>query len=753
MFSFYGGKQGKDFRIKHIFKSRYGIGFDSLENDLRLGWTSEIAAEDYVVISYGKIGEQDSEYNTNRTRDEKVDGINYNSTLWEKVYDEVTGLNTGGFSYRLISQMTGNTPNISIKIADQPLDADEEPYIEYNNKNIDSPSLILHLPQSQVFEVKDLVLKNAKTDPELVYDNTNINRPTLTFKLPRSQVLRMLDMIALPAGQSPQVIYDDTTDVNNPSIQFKIPKSQKLSLIQGDILNADQNPQVIYDDTTNINEPTIKINLPRSQVFNIIQGSSLDADQEPKMTYDDTQINSPEITFQLPVSQVIQDAIVEEVLEAGESPEVRLDTTSEGSSVNKPILKFKLPKTQQFIKSNVTSNSIDADQSPTVDFDETTDPSKPKLVFSIPVAQVMAAPESETVGPQIDPSVQLSDTTTVNNPKLKFNLPRAVKFYSGTALTGNDPNESYTLNNNNYLSGDYYININNGFIYKIESISEDGATVTAKYITCIIAPIPEITTSAINPYTDNGNINNPLVERELTNNGWKLNFSLPQAPSIGSSFSFVGPSESGEVQRTISSSGVTFAFKIPTGSRFYTGTDIASPPTQARPGDLYLNVLTGEVYALFDDGIWAKQAGTLKGPTGEALAIAQNFVTTLSEDTLENGVNYIKSQLGSSYIYKNEEIFGFTQVTEEGNIAYWYYCFNPTNDSWGRVQLTGNAINYSIEESFYDGEETKTYSTSYINSLINSNDQNKISTAYSKEKIDSDFAWGQWDTDGNIKLT
>ncbi len=653
--------------------------------------------------------------------------------------------------------MTGNTPTIDVSVGD-PVNAGQSPEIDYNNDNPDEPQLTLHLPMTQKIDFQDLVELPAKSSPQAEYDDTqDINNPKLTLKIPKTQVLGLKDpaVITLDAGKEPEIIFDDITDVNNPTLQFKLPTTQKIG-IRRPITKPDvgTDPDVNIDNN-DINNPKLVFTIPKSQKINAQPLEKLDAGDEPEMIWDETEdVNNPKLTFKIPKSQAIQTAVLEEALEVGEDPKVRLDIgANEGDSgdINNPILKLKLPKSQEFVAENVSAVSppLDADQPPTVNMDTSESKSKPKLVFSLPRAQVMVAPDKEIVGPAEDPNVIFADDSTVNNPKLKFIIPRATKFYYGNLLDNNTIEQTITdATFVGYKPGDYYINITTGFIHEVKEVA--GTTVKFHYVACLQAPDPEVNdVEVLDPYSDTyGTPTKPTVSQSVSENGWSLTFGLPKAPTVTATAPvFVGSTEEGSLIQTITKTGITLTFTIPAGARLYSG---ANFPITARPGDLFLNSQTGEIYSYFKTNGWQKQEGNLKGPQGDALHIAGSFSTNLNPNELDNGVNYIKAQLGSSYVYKNDEVFSFTQTNTDGTvISYWYFCYDTVNDKWDRVQLTGNTANL-IEQDYYTGADVKAYSTKYVNTLINNSADNKTKTTYSKDKIEQMISWGHWNRNGDI---
>lgn len=181
MNSFYGGSPGRSFTIDWIFQSRYGEG-NSIEEDLKMGWKSPIAVDSFVVVSYGTAS--DSTYDSLFLKDIELSGKSYNSTLWQKSYDESQETNNGLY-YRLIMSMTGNTPHIQVGETVS-LNADQMPDVKLDNSEIDKPILTFELPQSQILQNPKLKVLDPEVNPSIVLDSSDINKPRYDFSIPRA---------------------------------------------------------------------------------------------------------------------------------------------------------------------------------------------------------------------------------------------------------------------------------------------------------------------------------------------------------------------------------------------------------------------------------------------------------------------------------------------------------------------------------------------------------------------------------------
>lgn len=762
--SFYGGPSGKDFTISWIFSARYGAG-NTMQNDIGMGWKSPIAVGSYTVISYGQPGTSDYEYYLSQDlNDEANQGLSFNSTLWQKVYDE-NKTTDNGIGYKLIMSMAGHTPRIQFITPIDVLDADQPPNIIYNNENPDAPTIKLQLPRQQVLSViKPALILNADQEPDIEYNDDDINNPTLTFKLPKSQILSMNPLETLKANQEPEVVFDNS-DINNPKITFKLPKSQVISMEEPvTVLNADQDPNVVLD-STDIDKPKLIFSIPKSQIIDLAETEVLNANELPSTELNIDDINNPVIKFKLPQSQQIQLGTVTWI-KANEQPKITLDI----DDINHPKLNFQLPISQTIQPG--TTTVLNADEKPSFQIDST-DPDNPVFNLRLPQSQVMQDPTTIVMAPLNDPSVTLNKTD-INRPQLQFQLPRAIRFYYGNLL-GERTGGPFTITSDAFVDygvGDYYINANTGFIYMVKEKPDDTICVF-EYVACIQSPLPDVVAVGISPYTAQGGQNAPTVTRTFTNTqqtSWKITFGIPKAPKPVLETSFVGPTEEGEASVSIlNPDSMKFKFAIPRGSKIFSDMSLIEENQLhhhvegAQKGDMCINPSSGKIFIQTATDVWTSQAGSLKGPKGDALHIVKSYEFT--SDDGEDKLNIISVLVEEDFLAdktfwedsdgdgvvdtprmpKDDEIISVTwkQVGNDVNdISYWYY-YNEV-DKWQRVQLTAGFFSSIMTE--YDPENSfnKLYSTGYINSLIGGNipveDYNK--KTFSVDQLLAMFEWG-----------
>ena len=208
MYSFYGGQAGKPFVISTIFSNKI-----EMVSDLQMRWSSNIMPGEIVLISYGSYDLVDADnsdktqYQTNYDIDYPIYGKNYNGTLWEKIYYEPTEEDienlldsdfvvdndpggTGfedvtdsrgyailmdnqevifysrdyGLGYKLITSMTGMTPELGVADPTIILGPLEDPDVEIDISNVNNPELQFYLPRAVRFFFGDLLGQDTMPD-------------------------------------------------------------------------------------------------------------------------------------------------------------------------------------------------------------------------------------------------------------------------------------------------------------------------------------------------------------------------------------------------------------------------------------------------------------------------------------------------------------------------------------------------------------------------------------------------------------
>ena len=497
MNSFYGGPAGKSFAIKQVFTSKNGLT-NSLAQDLALGWFSLIGVGDYVVVSYGLPSEEN--YEIFKKIDLDAEGVSYNSTLWEKCYDENNKQAENGLSYKLIASLTGNTPKFKIKTPVTVLDAGKQPDVKVDNTDVDQPVLEFSLPQGQVLSMKQPVNKlNANEDPRVVYSEEDINKPTLEFFLPQSQVIQSAQLEeTLPVGSTPEVRLDSTGEdgVNHPVIKFKLPASQKIdpTRVTTHEINADQEPRVEFG-VADPNNPTLDFYLPQSQILAQPVTVELGPDGVPHVTLDSRQINSPQYTFELPRAVKFYYGTLLGRSEGGpftETDEAFAEYGVGDYYINVPsgyIYKVTAVEAEQnqatftYVAclqapkpaagaSPVAPYTYNIDHydptNPTVDMAVSEEDHTWSLTFRLPKMPVPDV-DKDFIAAPADPGsvgVEISDENTV---KFNFKIPRGSRLFNGTEA----PSAIDEAKN-----GDYYLNTTTGKLSKFNGSAWEEQTGT-----------------------------------------------------------------------------------------------------------------------------------------------------------------------------------------------------------------------------------------------------------------------------------
>ena len=495
MQSFYGGPAGQSFEIKQIFSSYYGP--NGAQEDLTKGWASSISVGEFVMVSYGKTGE--TEYWTNYNYDiDSGDKKNLNSTLWQKVYDESAGTNSG-LTYKFITSCTGNTPKITVTLPARVLNANEEPKVETDLSNPDLPVISFELPQSQILSVDQTSVLNANEEPSVEYDDDNINHPRLHFNIPQSQVIQKeAEVTVIEAGGTPTVILDTEADVNRPTLKFQLPATQEFlsDNIKHTVLNANGSPSVsfTYNEEDTLHEhPILNFELPRSQVMGApeteVQGPKVD----PSVENVSEDVNAPRFKFNLPRAVAFYCGDLLGRRPTTESPDETYtvtDTSFESYEigdcyVNAPTgfvytviakndnttCKFKYQACLLSPLPSITAGGIN----PYVQGESGYDSAVPRvdrilntngtvkwqLKFGLPQAPKFAV-SSSFVGSAQQGTVS-SKITNENTVTLNFEIPAGSRLFAGLEITANGA----TTTIDGAKPGDVYLNSGTGVLYTL----------------------------------------------------------------------------------------------------------------------------------------------------------------------------------------------------------------------------------------------------------------------------------------------
>ena len=441
MYSFYGGRKGQDFSIAMVFSTRV-----EMETDLTKGWTSPIPVTSYVMISYGLPS--DPNYATYRDQDIEAYGVSYNSTLWQKIYNEDEDMTANGLSYQLIASLTGNTPRISIE--------------------------------------KPITVLNADEDPDVDINSTNPDDVVVTFKLPQSQVITQATTTPIDADQNPSVDMD-VSNINQPILEFQLPVAQQIQQGNTEVLNANENPSFEID-SSNINQPILSFKLPQAQVMaqpNLVIGAP---NVNPAISWDESNINSPRITFTLPqaVEFFYGDLLGERTEGTYELTDASFEDYNVGDYYINAATGFIYLITQkngntcafQYVASiqqplpEITTSSMAPYQESGGDYI----PSNPvvtrtltndegtawALDFALPQAPTFSSTFT-FVGVDEQGNVETDEVST-SEVQIALTIPRGAKLFAGTEVSG----VSQVIIEG-AKPGDVYLNTSTGYLYKLDS--------------------------------------------------------------------------------------------------------------------------------------------------------------------------------------------------------------------------------------------------------------------------------------------
>ena len=752
--SFYGGQSGKDFKISAIFRNK-----SELIADLNKRWNSSINVGELVLISYGlpamdsirdengnllPMPDSKSEFMINKNSDWEKFKKTYNSTLWIKIYKEESKLSQEyeelltiekefiaandssakdfGLGYALLASFTGETPYLQLN--HEVINADKTPLISPDKDSTpEVPKYTLHLPQSQV----------------LTEENFSYN-----FVDPMAN--NELVHVSIDYKADPNVPDKDQTkgSINRPSLDMTFPFPWKFHL-DFDHINANQ-------DATGV--LTNRKELP---------DGSYTEDSETK----DTKY----FTVRFPKAYQVDRTVKVEDIKTGETPTAFIDKlldipNDEASWRDGSVMK-------------VTYNAP-----------------RPQKIRPQDVKRVVVAPETypSIIWNEKNTYNTTDDSGTPEHPELTFNLPRAAKHIFGDEEPALQPQGNYLfvankdnpdlspslIKNLQIKIGDYYIWRETGdiwVIYEIDGTVPDKSdtgeyvsinSISLRYEACLAGlmeqPKVDYTDSYINISEDQitAEVNKPQITLQYKDETNKRHpyyqFNLPLMPNIEVDYHSVGSAETSTLKQTFTARATLFDFTVADGTKWFVGNEVTDNTTSAavegaRNGDMYLHFTTatdytnsnrGNVYKL-SDNTWSK-VGNLVGPTGKALNII-NTIRVESVAGLEEDTN-IKNQLNTIYNANKptpDQLIAVNYYDTETKTthSYWYYWDSTAND-WKNVIITGG-LGDLIKTSYYGQDDNShTYSTKYINTLIKHTDnitgsQDIEKTTYSAGKINDKF--------------
>lgn len=750
--SFYGGQSGKDFKISAIFRNK-----SELIADLNKRWNSSINVGELVLISYGLpamdsirdengnlLPEPNSEFMQNKDSDWKNFKKTYNSTLWIKIYKEESKLSQEyeellaiekefiaandsnakdfGLGYALLASFTGETPYL--RLNHEVINADKTPSISPDRDSTpEVPKYTLHLPQSQV-----------------------LTEENFTYNFVDPMANNELVHVSVDYKADPNVPDKDQTkgSINRPSLDMTFPFPWKFHL-DFDHINANQNATGVLTNRKKLAD------------------GSYTEDSETK----DTKYF--EVRFPK-AYQIEENVNMDDTVPTNQNPTAyflnRYNDNGDWKEGSWKYFKYNRSRPQIIRDTGIKRKVLNPEDYPSVVVD----------MYGLN-----------------DPTIEYDAKAdgTVEHPRLTFNLPRAAKHIFGDEEPAPQPQGNYLfvankdnpdlspslIKNLQIKIGDYYIWRETGDIWviyaidgKIDPEKEDTgeyasiSSISLRYEACLAGLMEQPKVVKIDTYKDlaTGELNDPAITLQYQDTVNKRHpyyqFDLPQLPNIETDYISVGSAEASKLEQTFTARATKFTFTVADGTKWFVGNEVTDNMTSAtvegaRNGDMYLHFTTatdytnsnrGNVYKLSKDG-WSK-VGNLVGPTGKALNII-NTIRVESVTGLEEDVN-IKNQLNTIYNANKPTLdqliaVNYYDTETKTTHSYWYYWDSTAND-WKNVIITGG-LGDLIKTSYYGQDDNShTYSTKYINTLIKHTDnitgsQDIEKTTYSAGKINDKF--------------
>lgn len=752
--SFYGGQSGKDFKISAIFRNK-----SELIADLNKRWNSSINVGELVLISYGlpamdsirdengnllPMPDSKSEFMINKNSDWEKFKKTYNSTLWIKIYKEESQLSQEyeellkiekefisandssakdfGLGYALLASFTGETPYLQLN--HDVINADKTPSISPDKDSTpEVPKYTLHLPQSQV----------------LTEENFSYN-----FVDPMAN--NELVHVSVDYKADPNVPDKDQTkgSINRPSLDMTFPFPWKFHL-DFDHINANQDATGVLTNRKELSD-----------------GSYIEDSETKDTKY--FEVRFPK------AYQIEENVNMNDTVPTNQNPTAyflnRYNDNGNWKEGSWKYFKYNRSRPQIIRDTGIKRKVLNPEDYPSVVVD----------MYGLN-----------------DPTIEYDAKAdgTVEHPRLTFNLPRAAKHIFGDEEPAPQPQGNYLfvankdnpdlspslIKNLQIKIGDYYIWRETGDIWVIYEINgtvdpdkvDTGEyasidSISLKYEACLAGLMEQPKVVKIDTYKDltTGELNDPAITLQYKDTVNKRHpyyqFDLPQLPNIETDYISVGSAEASKLEQTFTARATKFTFTVADGTKWFVGNEVTDNTTSAavegaRNGDMYLHFTTatdytnsnrGNVYKL-SDNTWSK-VGNLVGPTGKALNII-NTIRVESVAGLEEDTN-IKNQLNTIYNANKptpDQLIAVNYYDTETKTthSYWYYWDSTAND-WKNVIITGG-LGDLIKTSYYGQDDNShTYSTKYINTLIKHTDnitgsQDIEKTTYSAGKINDKF--------------
>ena len=403
------------------------------------------------------------------------------------------------------------------------------------------------------------------------------------------------------------------------------------------------------------------------------------------------------------------------------------------------------------------------------------------LIASLTGNVPMVTANSEWIFTDQEPKASI-DNSDVERPNIHFKLPKGLSYLYGTKLvTRSDTTATITeneLNGIKFGTGDYYINSNNGNTYICTAV--EGATYTFEYRATLARRLDGVDTTVLSPFTNlNGvwSASLPTAASNMTDEHWRLNFSLPKASLFTTTFTTLEPAQRQEIAVTGAVKDVdtyNFNFAIAKPSIWLNGTGAPNNEAVGENGDYYLdnegwgvyfkegnawNLTTnikgakGDKGEKGDQGIQGEQGiqgiqgekGNTgekgdKGDTGAPITVADYYdftydatvtgYTKVDTRKYKGNLNPRKAVDIPQFGAIAEEVYGHTATaanlfsvdyTDSEGETNGYWIFKTDAGAWDSIKVTGSAGSLAmlLQNTYDDTNSTdKTYTVNYTNTLI-----------------------------------
>lgn len=244
------------------------------------------------------------------------------------------------------------------------------------------------------------------------------------------------------------------------------------------------------------------------------------------------------------------------------------------------------------------------------------------LVASLTGNVPMITADSEWIFTDQEPKASVNNSDA-ERPNIHFKLPKGLTYLYGTKLvTKSDTTATITeeeLNGTKFGTGDYYINNTNGNIYICTAVG--GTTYTFKYRATLARQLDGVDITVLSPFTQNGDswtASAPTANSDMTDEHWRLSFSLPKSSLFTTSFTTLEPAQRQEIAVTGAvkdADTYNFNFAMAKPSIWLNGTGAPGNEVVGENGDYYLDNEAWGVY-FKEDNAW-NQITNIKGAKGD----------------------------------------------------------------------------------------------------------------------------------------